>query len=38
MTSYFSACDGTVANSNYNYFLVFDVHFPPHFENSSATN
>jgi len=39
MTSYFSACDVTVANTNYKNFLVFlTCTCAPHFENSSATN
>jgi len=39
MTSYFSACDVTVANSNHKNFLFFyDLHLGPHFENSSATH
>jgi len=38
MTSYFNACDVTVANSNHKDFLCFfDVHLCPHFEKGSAT-
>jgi len=39
MTSYFSACDATVANSNNKNFLVFlTCAYSCHVENSSATH
>jgi len=37
MTSYFNACEATVANSNHKNFLYFfDLHFCPDFEKGSA--
>jgi len=39
MTSYFSACDVTFANSNHkNFIVLLTCTCAPHFENSSATH
>jgi len=37
MTSYFNACDVTIANTNYkNFPYFFEVHLRPHFEKGAS--